>query len=540
MVLEKRWKEICFVTQTNGTKKWDRGHIMEIQDINILKEKIPPIEYHVSVLTYFNPEINDKNSCIDEIILDIDKIENDLEVQKILNEFKISWVKYKTARGFHYHINNIFKFTPAMIENKTVAITLDFYFKKMVDTNPYMSLRGQCRGIGSLNNDGTIKEWVDSISHSHEPVLNIIQPQIKKNISTDNKLIDKFHCIKNILSQPLENYRGNRNNILLRIISHYRSQLISLPNAKEIAWETILQWNDGSFTENELLKKFNYIWEKAYHYGCSDPILSSVCDTRCPFGNQIKSQDMAVKVKQFVDEVSPHGISLKNVFHSMKNNFMLYPGHIITLAGPPASFKTTIAIWIVANLNVPTLFLANDESDIEIYLRALSQVTGYPQNVIYQKIHNGESLPRLDHISFKEIRDPEMIRAAIQLIKPRILVVDHAELIDTKSNGYDAIRERTLFFKSLSQYRDKFHLTVIAISHILRSAARAGEINMHAIKGTELEREGDAIIHTMRTSGDDDATRVQLYSKEKHRQNPGFDIILEINHSTFKVKEIEQ
>lgn len=532
--------------------KWKRFMIPS-KEITDYENRDSETEYHLSVLTYLEPNIESNGYC-KTIILDVDD-RSYLEILLSKELVKNNFILYDSGRNYHIEIPNYWDIDKNAIKKGYALATLKEWFGNYVDLQPYASTRGMIRGYRSFNKKTNTQKYMlqnvgdVTIKIPKDKKLSLLKPiKPEPNIAETNVANNKFLCIQEILKKNAEDYIGQRHPLLLRLVSHFRQQLGTIPNCKTIAWDTIEKWNNDSLSAKELNDKFNYFWDKGYIYGCRDPLLKSYCNGKCPFYKKpikVDKPDMVNKIIDFNKNVMPFGVSMKKVFHSMSNNFMLYPGHIIVLAGSPASFKTTIALYIAQILQQKTVFFANDESDVEIYMRGLAQLWGKSTIKMNKILQNADSeeIKRLtnplSNIRFEEEKNQDRIRDIILIEKPRLVIFDHLELIDA-ADGYAGIRERTMYVRSIiKDIKDDAKTTFIGLSHQTRSSALAGQTSMHTVKGHELEREGEAVWWLKKDYEDEKIVRLKFFCNEKHRNNPGFNILLEVPLDSFRPKEIE-
>lgn len=92
-------------------------------------------------------------------------------------------------------------------------------------------------------------------------------------------------CIQNLLDQgPI---KGQRNETACVLTSFFRNQGLT----QDETWGKLVEWNNGSISENELQTSMTSIWNRGVSYGCSTLETISVCvEDQCPlFKPRIKS-----------------------------------------------------------------------------------------------------------------------------------------------------------------------------------------------------------------------------------------------------------
>ena len=71
--------------------------------------------------------------------------------------------------------------------------------------------------------------------------------------------------------------QGNRNNIILRIASHFRRNGIPSDATKA----SLLYWNDNQLEENVVLEKVEAVYNSGYKYSCHDNKMKEYCKPHC-------------------------------------------------------------------------------------------------------------------------------------------------------------------------------------------------------------------------------------------------------------------
>lgn len=532
----------------NNNGNWVRSFISETMAQQYYEQ-----DYSLSVIKYEQPDIN-SDGIIEKITLDIDNTNNTEKITEMVKTLcKDNYISYSSGNGIHIDIPNVWYFNKQDLVDGTVQKTLNEYFKDkktneiLIDTSMYnKSGRGLIRGYKAFNTKAqSIKDYSqDTPTTVLEEYKDLQWPKIKNteinNIRQNYDEINnthKFKCIGSILSKTADNYEGMRHELLIRLTGYFKNEL-HIPKAKEVAYDIIQQWNNGSLSESELNKGFEYAWNKGYRYGCQDHTLKAFCDIDCSFyKSHAPNSSIQDKITQFIKKKLPNSIELDNIFNT-KTRFNIYPGYVISLGGSPGSFKTTIASYISMMLSKKKiLFICLDESDTEIALRTLCQAHNTNYWDIIGKIPSSKELfDKINHINFKSnIYLPREINNIVLKEKPDICIIDHIGMVDM-GEDYKAMRNRSKFIKNLA---NESGTAFICIQHVRRGAARDNKLTMNDLKDAELEREGDAIWLSTIKERNNKYNIVRLVCNEKHRNNPSFNIEFKIPTDTFVLKNIQ-
>lgn len=295
---------------------------------------------------------------------------------------------------------------------------------------------------------------------------------------------------------------GNRNNVILRIASHYRRNGINSDACKA----AMIHWNQGQLEENVVLEKIEAVYNSGYQYGCNDPILASVCNPRCVY---FKRKDYSVEVYSAQDlqnelehrlttDFQGRIIDLGQRFGLNSVDACVYPGELMTIFGPTGANKTTLAQNLVYGYDhandiirkewqIPTLYLSLELSGWYMQRRALQIISGQSKehvNQHYYKLweyHKDE----LAHVLVQTVSPTvDQIQEKIKEINPACVVVDYIDLIEAPRNvrgEYETVR---YISHKLSSIAINMDLIIIQISQISREYSRSQVIDLYAGKGS--------------------------------------------------------
>ena len=153
----------------------------------------------------------------------------------------------------------------------------------------------------------------------------------------------------------------------------------------------------------------------------------------------------------------------------------IVPGSLILLGGEPGIGKSTIALQMALNLDIPILYVSGEESEQQIKLRADRITHTENQCFIYSET-NLESILR-----------------TVDEIKPNIVVIDSIQTVSTEKlestpGTVSQIRECTA---KVQQYAKATNISFIVIGHINKDGNIAGPKILEHIVDTVLQFEGD-------------------------------------------------
>ena len=150
-----------------------------------------------------------------------------------------------------------------------------------------------------------------------------------------------------------------------------------------------------------------------------------------------------------IKTASQGGATLPTVWSSFASQQVAFrTGEVSMIAGPPGAGKSTLALAIAVNANVPTLYISADTHSHTMSLRLLAMLTKLPQGEVEPMMDNdrewaAQMLKPADHImwefdsapTLKDIEDA--ILAARERLGDdvRLIVLDNA--VDVTLDGQD-------------------------------------------------------------------------------------------------------
>tara|TARA_R100001443_G_scaffold107392_1_gene117238 strand:+ start:1887 stop:3662 length:1776 start_codon:yes stop_codon:yes gene_type:complete len=477
---------------------------------------------------------------IDKILVDIDKGDNSNEETLrqaqaclfALGEYGViphkSIQPYFSGSGYHLIIpNNVFNFEPSpelpYIVRKTMTSILPgiddmVYIRtaiyrlphtKNLKTNLYkipLTVKEletlKASEILELAKTPRLEYAYDSLIGEGELEEHIVKETAKvqelRPVTENTKVVP---CVQRMLA--IGPQKGTRNNILMRIASHFRRH--GIPS--EFAKVSLHHWNNGSLDDGVLINKIEQTYNKGYQYSCQDKFMKEYCQTRCMF---FKRKDYLIDVLS-VD-------SLQDEFHArMTTDFQgrtvnlskmlglpsdvdatIYPGELVTIFGPTGSNKTTLAQnlafgvdfvndKIVKEWQIPTLFISLELSAWYMHRRHMQIVSGLGKENVNEKYDEvfKKHKDELSHVSIQTISPTiEQIKDKIRELNPAMVIVDYIDLVETPPHVKGEYEQIKHISHSLSNMAVNFDVIIIQISQVSRDYSRNEVLDLYAGKGS--------------------------------------------------------
>ena len=476
---------------------------------------------------------------IDWIPIDIDKKSNSDEYTLTkLREYITSLAKLNVGEdayqiffsGTGYHIfiaNSVFDFDPGNDLPKLVALTL-----KNIDlvSDPAI-IRGNqlIRMVNTLNEKSNLFKIPltldEVVTLEAKDILKLAETQrldfdfeekygtgqLSKYLVTKDQLepaaivlnkdaqFDSFYaaCVQTLYKKGPE--EGCRNQVVLRIASHFKRQ--GIPEDATIF--AMLGWNQKtpqSLDEKSIIAAVSRTYREAYCYSCKDPILASMCNSRCRF---YKYKDVDKATVMNVDDLDrafnerlemmankDQFINLKDVF-GLDDDCVLYPGELVVFQGDTGTNKTSIIQNIMLGVDMVNDVVRPPGMSILYYgpelhpgilqLRNYCIATGHVEDEIEQyrdDLHKFKDALR--HITVQQgALTLRGIENMIIKYRPAVLIIDYYEQVEHPSWDRSPSIAIAEISKSLSAMAVKYSIIIIAISQINRDGAKNG-ISIHS------------------------------------------------------------
>jgi len=381
----------------------------------------------------------------------------------------------------------------------------------------------------SLIGEGELEEYI----LKETPKIQELRP-VTENIKV-------VPCVQRMLA--IGPQKGSRNNILMRIASHFRRH--GIPS--EFAKVSLQHWNDGNLDNNVLIDKIEQTYNKGYQYSCQDKYMKEYCQTRCIF---FKRKDYLIDVLS-VD-------SLQDEFHNrMTTNFRgrtvnlsrmlglsrgidatIYPGELVTIFGPTGSSKTTLAQnlalgvdfvnnKIVKEWQIPTLFISLELSAWYMHRRHMQIVANCGKEDVNEKydIIFRKHREELSHVSIQTISPTiEQIKDKIRELNPAMVIVDYIDLVETPPHVRGEYEQIKHISHSLSNMAVNFDVIIIQISQVSRDYSRNEVLDLYAGKGSGAIENASRKVLGLNGQADDSIKEISMY---KNTDGELFDTQLE-------------
>ena len=267
---------------------------------------------------------------VDNILIDIDRKDDSddrvLEKAKLaVNELNSMGLKdgnysiFYSGTGYHILVSaDCFDFTPSEQLPYIVKQTMTQLFTTVnIDPAVYMRTsiyREQATKNAKSNlfktkllTQGFMQLTFDKIKKLASKPSNIdweetlwgdgsLEDKVKTNVETVRsfKAVQEptkvAPCVQQMFAEgPNE---GNRNNVILRMASHFRRNGIPSDATKA----SLLHWNNNQLREEIVLEKVESVYNNGYQYGCQDVEMKARCKTHCI---HYKKKDYDIEVKDF-------------------------------------------------------------------------------------------------------------------------------------------------------------------------------------------------------------------------------------------------
>ena len=323
------------------------------------------------------------------------------------------------------------------------------------------------------------------------------------NVRQDGKVSEPTKvatCIQSLLKRGAQ--EGTRHVDLLRIASHLRRHGIPSSAAKAV----LLNWNNNSLNEQEIIKQTEYAYNRGYKFGCQDTVLKSVCNPKCIY---YKRKDYLVDVLTAENMQANLAARMQTDFTGKSYDFaaalghpeydcIFYPGELITIFGPTGSSKTTLAHNIALGYNhktdeldeekqIPVLYLSLELSDWYMHRRSLQIAAGVDKATatsgyksIYPKVAD-----QLAHMNVQTVPPTiDQIQQKITELQPAMVIVDYIDLIETPPYIKGEYEQIKYISHNLSSMAVAMDCIILQVSQVSREYSRNNVLDLYAGKGS--------------------------------------------------------
>jgi len=476
--------------------------------------------------------------AIDNILIDIDREQNtddftlkkcqsivfslkeDLDLQE--HSFRV----FFSGSGYHIAIpNSVFNFPPS---EELPFHVKDTVIKLFPDVDPMVYMRtGLYRVAHTLNRKTELYKvpltYNEVMSYSWQKIHDLAKtprydfpytelvgdgeleqyivktPTTKKTMGKVTEPRKVATCIQTMYN--LGPQQGNRHKTLLRIVSHYRRHGVSSRAAKA----ALIDWNDGSLNENEIINQVEYAYNKGYQYGCNDEMMSSHCSPKCIYYKRkdysvevLSSQDMQDALEErLTSDFTGRSYNLSKAL-GVSQDCEFYPGDLITIFGPTGSSKTTLAHNIALGYNhstdqldpelqIPTLYLSLELAGWYMHRRSLQIASGKDKVEVSQNFNDiyPTVKDKISHLHVQTIPPTlEQIQTKIKELQPAMVIVDYIDLVETPPHVKGEYEQIKYISHGLSSMAVNNDLIILQVSQVSREYSRNEVLDLYAGKGS--------------------------------------------------------
>ena len=488
-----------------------------------------------------------------------------------------------SGTGFHIHLTNVYGFEPSNKLAQQVRVTMQRDFGQHIDliydsrrliragfslnqkTNlfkipiPYMYLEDKsyseiCDLAKSINND-----YVPHIIKDEKIIGLDPMDMSRKNVSEVRKVFDKAKGITTrhiTCSQHIYNagyVKGNRHKHLLALASIWRKKLGFDKYGCDNLARSYMAKMDKPLKPEETSRIVSDAFKNDYNYGCSHPVLTPYCDSKCMLfkykdlddnKDTLDSNSMIDNLVRFANEnFEDRSFDLKTIFPFLKQKHIFTTGQLITLIGDTGLGKTAFISYLITQLpHINTLFFSLEVDDVTMSRRFLQAALNMSKPDIMHALKTrdedvltrGESL--INHIKLRTSSpDIQDLTSYVANQDCKIVVVDTIDRIPAKYAGKDDFARQEIIANGLKDMAMKEDVIVFAVHHISKSASfninEGQRLNVHSGKGNSaIEQKSDQYIAYEGIK----KQMLRTVRSVKSRDESDFEITLKFNWNTFR------
>ena len=324
--------------------------------------------------------------------------------------------------------------------------------------------------------------------------------------------------------------KGERNNTILRLASHYRKSGLTSDAAKS----AIMHWNNNALNSNNVLSKIEDTYNRGYNYKCHDVLMSKYCNPKCVY---YKRKDYSIDIstasdlqksleERFDTDFSGRVVQLPKLLGLNESvDCDIYPGELVTIFGSTGSSKTTLAQNIALGYNagddiidpqlqVPTLYLSLELSEWYMHRRHLQIISDQDKRNVTNNFkglwnfHKDE----LRHLNITTISpNVEQIAEMIRKTDPKLVVVDYIDLVEPPSHirgEYETIRYISHHLSNMAVNMD---IIIIQVSQTSRSYSKEQIMDMYAGKGSGAIENASRKVLGITGTASDKVKKLELF-----------------------------
>ena len=522
----------------------------------------------------------------DETINKVGNLVNDILALGVKHEHINVWF---SGRGFHIHLPDIYGFEPSSSIAAQVRATMQRDFAKYID-NIYDNTR-LIRSSYSLNKKSnrykvplplsavTSNVWEytyvldfaksnskmyahkklpDEVSELYPSLLPHIpskkNEKVTKAIFTNVKYKPTKHitCIQHMYNAGY--VHGHRHKHLLRLASLWITKF-GFP--KEAVMSMARTWNNSltqPLPNEEVSTVLRSITNKdGYNFSCRDEVLSKYCDSKCTLYRYkdldenitaVNSSQMAqILLEAYTEDFTNRSFNIKEIFPFMTQDYVIKCGELVVLTGDTKLGKTAFWQYIIANIDIPTLFLSLEVQaklmSRRFYQIALNQSKTQIENMFIAgdrpKIE--EAVNRLEHLQIIDASTAPDISQYAEMVDKhdvKIIVVDTLDVVQAKFAKKEPLQQQIYIVNALKNLAVEKDIIVLAVNHLSKSASyrhkEGEELDVYSAKGArDVAHKSDKIIAFM---GNKQSKKRKIKSLAS-RDESDFEIVTAFDWKTF-------
>ena len=518
---------------------------------------------------------------LDTIILDIDKGDiNDSDfhnyVYDCLNQLEDLTIDSKhiniwfSGSGYHIEMLNVFGFQPSKSLHEKVKVTM----KKHIDfADTIYDKTRIIRSKWSLNAKSNLfkvfipydvfrnitykevlefskdRESYDKFREEYDDWFvslntNIgVEPYLQHLIESPPTVVNNTNirqseassivtCMQHVFNEGPT--KGSRNMKLMRMASSYKRA--GIPYLVTVSG--MIQWNNGSLDESEIIRSVTNIYDGNYKYGCNDTIMSEYCDPKCI---HFKRKDYTLDIKS-MDEVEDNfrkyvltdmtsmSINLGDIWDVP--DYLIRPGELVVFSGDTGIGKSTFVQNIVTKYNKSTLFLSLEMPEALTFRRFVQIANNKSDRWVYNQYKSNPNISfekQLEHINIMTIA-PEIdaIKKCVAQYEPNVLVIDTTDELHVDYVRGE-VEKQNAIIGALKEIAQKYNTIVFAVHHVNKASASANALTLHSLKGSSnVVQKADKVIMI---KGQREEI-IRSVCSEKSRDEGKFEMICAFNKET--------
>lgn len=523
----------------------------------------------------------DRGEDSDDVVLDKTReFVNDMTYGLDIPEEHI--VPWYSGRGYHICIPNIFGFKADVDLPRVVKATLNHYLKGHDDIYDKTRLIRAPFTVNKKTNRMKIPLSMDEMFNlSSKQIIELATPKgflkeeldgrksIPTSANTQTKPLKILASARDIVRKEDRSYnrgaelsdeivtpnqiapcvqtmysngprKGERRNVLLRIISYYRRNGLLHSAARAIAADWCSK-GDG-FDLNEANQVVDYIYFDDRKYTCLDSIMDNNCKQSCLYyQSKLKGNDPLIPVytaKEMHEKyhtlikdrkINP-GINLKEQM-GCPEDYWVRTKELVVFMGDSGCGKTAFLQNIITDSSRKTLWLCL-EFKAELLFRRFRQQTesklkdfvdeSYSEDNPFEKDSYNQ---KLDLIKFCDV-SPNItgLKRLVCEESPQVVVVDTIDCIKGNHFSGDLKSKLDETIVGLRDIAERQNIIVIAVSHIPKSESQRikqtnGMLDQHSGMGSAgLAQKADHVWNIDQPNGD-----LRRFYVTKGRDNTKFE-----------------